>query len=75
MQRLRMLRGRPARSAQRRAQNHRNFPRSARHVMHFGRLVHHLIHRQREEVAEHDVDNGPQSGHRRANTYARETRL
>ena len=34
--------------------------------MRFGGLVHHLIHGQREEVAEHDVDDRAQAGHGRA---------
>ena len=38
----------------------------ARHVVSFGGLVHHLIHGQRQEIAEHDVDHGSQARHRSA---------
>jgi hypothetical protein len=41
--------------------------------MDFGGLIHHLIHRQGEEVAEHDVDDRAHAGHRGAYPYTRET--
>src|SRR5882724_5959533 len=66
---------RASRRTQRRPQHHWYFPRSARHVMYFRRLVHHLVHRQRQKIAEHDVDHRPHSRHRRANTHSRESRL
>ncbi len=45
---------------------------AARHVVSFGRLVHHLIHGQGQEIAKHDIDNRTQPGHRRADTDSRE---
>ena len=66
MQRLRMLRGRAPGRAQRGAHHHGNIPVPARHVVYFGGLVHHLIHGQGQEVAEHDVDHRAQARHGRA---------
>ncbi len=40
--------------------------------MDFGRLVHHLVHGEREEVAEHDVHHRTQTGHRGAHGNAGE---
>ena len=45
------------------AQHHRNFPFSARHVMNFRRLIHHLIHGQCDEVAKHDIYHRTHSRH------------
>ena len=70
VQALAMLRGRAARRAQRRAQDHRHFKLAAGHVVNLRRLVDHLIHRQRDEIAEHDVDDRPHAGHRRADADA-----
>ena len=75
VQRLRVLRRRPPRGPKCRAQHHRHFPRSAGHVVNLGRLVHQLIHRQRQKIPKHDVHNGPQAGHRRAHAHSRESRL
>src|ERR1700676_126967 len=75
MQRLRMLRRRPPRRSQRRPQHHRHFPRSARHVVDLRRLIHHLVHRQRQKIAEHDIHHRPHSRHRRPNTHARKSRF
>jgi hypothetical protein len=75
VQRLRMLRGRTARRSHRGAHHHRHLPLSARHVMDFGGLVHHLVHGQRDEVAEHDVDHRTHSGHRRAHGKPGEARF
>ena len=36
--------------------------------MDLGGLVHHLVHGQRDEVAEHDVDHGTHSRHGRAHS-------
>ena len=70
-----MLRGGTARRAQRRPQDHRHFPLAARHVVDLGRLVHHLVHGQRREIAEHDVDDRTHAGHRRADADAGEARF
>ena len=73
MQRLRVLRGGAARGAQRGAQHHGHFPLAAGHVMNFGGLVDHLVHDERDEIAEHDVDDRAHAGHRRADAEAGET--
>ncbi len=75
VQRLRVLRRRPARGAHRRANDERHLPRAARHVMDLCGLVDDLIHDERQEIAEHDVDDRTQTGHRRADAEAREARL
>ena len=75
VQRLRMLRARPASRAQSRSHHHRNSPRAARHVMDLRRLVHHLVHRESNEIAKHNVDHGPQSRHRGAHRDTREARF
>src|SRR5260221_302153 len=75
MQRLRVLRRRPPRRPQRSPQHHRHFPRSTRHVVNFRRLVHQLIHRQRQKIPEHDVHNRPQTSHRRAHAHPGKPRL
>ena len=51
------------------------FQLAARHVVDLGGLVHELIHDQRQEVAEHDVDDGPHAGHRGADADAGEPGL
>ena len=43
--------------------------------MDLGRLVHHLVHDQADEVAEHDVDDRPKPGHGRAHSKARKSRF
>ncbi len=63
-----MLRGGAARGAKRCAQDHGHFELAAGHVVNLRRLIDHLVHRQRNEVAEHDVDDRPHAGHRRADT-------
>ena len=73
MQRLRVLRGRAARRAQRGAHHHRHFPLSARHVVDFGGLIHHLVHGEADEIAEHDVDHRTHAGHRGAHGDAGES--
>ena len=70
-----MLRGGAARGAQRRAQHHRHFELAAGHVVNLRRLIDHLVHRQRDEVAEHDVDDRPHAGHRRADADAGDARF
>ena len=70
-----MLRGRAARRAESRAQDHRHFELAAGHVVNLRRLVDHLIHRQRDEIAEHDVDDRPHASHRRADADAGDARL
>ena len=39
------------------------------------RLIGELVHHERQEVAEHDVHDGAQSGHRGADAEAGESRL
>ena len=51
------------------------FQLAARHVVHLRGLVDQLVHDQRQEVAEHDVDDRPHAGHRRADADAREACL
>src|SRR5713226_8130087 len=63
LERLRVLGGRPARRPQRRAEDDGHLELAARHVVHLGGLVHHLVHGQRDEVAEHHVDDRPHAGH------------
>ena len=72
VQRLRMLRGRAARGAQRGSHHQRRFPLAARHVMNLGGLVHHLVHGEPDEIAEHDVDHRTHAGHRGAHGNAGE---
>ena len=43
--------------------------------MDLGGLVDHLVHDDRQEVAEHDVDDRPHAGHRRADADAAEPGL
>jgi hypothetical protein len=40
-----------------------------------GGLIHHLVHDQRAEVSEHDVDYGTQSRHRGANPDSGKSRF
>ena len=40
--------------------------------MNLGRLIHHLVHDQPGEIAEHDVDHRTHTGHRRADADAGE---
>ena len=47
-----------------------HLPLAARHVVDLRRLVDHLIHHQRQEVAEHDVDDRAHAGHRRTDGQA-----
>ena len=68
-----MLRGRAPRCSQSGAHHHGHSPVPARHVVGFRRLVDHLIHGKGDEVAKHDVDDGTQAGHRRADSDSRET--
>src|SRR6516162_7171764 len=63
LQRLRVLSSRASRGAERCAQHHGYFPVAAGHVMSFRGLVHHLVHREGQEVAEHDVDHRTETGH------------
>ena len=66
VQALGMLRRRAAPRAHRRAQDHRHFELAAGHVVNLGRLIDHLVHGQRDEIAEHDVHHRAHAGHRRA---------
>ena len=56
------------------AQDHRHFELAAGHVMDLRRLIHDLIHRQSDEIAEHDVHHRPHPGHGRADADAGEYR-
>src|SRR5439155_23311842 len=68
-----LFRSRPASGTHGGAHDHRNFPFAARHVMNLGGLIHHLVHDQRREVAEHDIDDRPHTRHRRADGNSGET--
>ena len=52
-----MLRSGAARGSERCAQHERHLEFPPGHVVSLGRLIHHLVHRQGDEVAEHDVDD------------------
>jgi hypothetical protein len=65
-----VLRGRAAGSAERGAEHDRDLDLAAGHVVGLGGLVDHLVHRQRDEVAEHHVDDRPHAGHGGADTDA-----
>ena len=67
---LTVLGGRAARRTQRRAQHERHAQAAPRHVVRLGGLVDELVHHQRQEVAEHDVDDRPHAGHGGAHTQA-----
>jgi hypothetical protein len=43
--------------------------------MHFRSLIHQLVHRQRKKIAEHDVHDGTQPGHCRADSHSGEPGL
>ncbi len=43
--------------------------------MHLGGLIRHLIHRQRYEITEHDVNNRTHPGHGCADRQSCESRL
>src|SRR6266852_5598246 len=68
LERLRVLGGRAPRRPQRGAKDDGHLDLAAGHVVHLGGLVHHLVHGQRDEVAEHHVDDRPHAGHRRPHT-------
>ena len=50
------------------------FKPAARHVLHLGDLVDDLADRVEDEVGEHEVDDRPRAGHRRAARQARRSR-
>ena len=64
LQRLAVLRGRAPGRAERRPQRQRHLQLPAGHVVRLRRLVRELVHDERQEVAEHDVDDRAQPGHR-----------
>src|SRR4029450_11056599 len=75
VQRLRVLRRGPPRRAHRHPNHHRHLPLAAGHVVNLRGLIDHLVHHERQEVAEHDVDNGPEPRHRGADGQAGESRF
>src|SRR5213080_3709476 len=42
------------------------------HIVDLGRLVHDLVHCQRDEITKHDVDDGAHTGHRSPHAQAGE---
>ena len=52
------------------AHNHGHGDLAAEHIAHLRRLVHELVHTDREEVAEHELGYGPQARCRRADRAA-----
>ncbi len=70
-----MLRGGTACGTERRPQDHRHFELPARHVVNLRRLIDHLVHRQGDKIAEHDVDHRAHAGHRRADADAGDARF
>ena len=75
VQALAVLRGRTPGRTQGGADHDRRGQPAAGHVVDLGRLVSDLVQREKEEVAEHDVDDRPHSGHRRAEPDAGEAGL
>ena len=73
VQRLRVLRARPACGAERSAHHHRNFPLPTGHVVNLRGLIDHLVHNERREITEHDVDDGTHARHCSPHGNARET--
>src|SRR5881409_2653994 len=62
-------------AAERRAEDDGHLDLAARHAVRLGGLVDHLIHRQRDEVAEHHVDDRAHARHRGADADAGVARL
>src|SRR5439155_15114545 len=60
---------------ERRAEDDGHLDLAARHVVRLGGLIDHLIHRQRDEVAEHHVDDRTHARHRGADADAGVARL
>ena len=65
-----MLCGGAASSAQRSAHNHWHFELPTGHIVDLGCLVHDLVHRQRDEIAEHDIDDGTHARHSSTHAHA-----
>src|SRR5258706_15731497 len=63
MQALTVLCRRAACSSQSRPHDYRYLEFAAGHIMHLGGLVRNLIHRQPDEVAEHQVHHRAHAGH------------
>jgi hypothetical protein len=72
MKRLRMLRRRATRRAEVGAQDQRGLQLAARHVVGLRRLIAELVHRQEQEVAEHQIDDRPRTRHRGADRNSHE---
>ena len=56
--------------ALRHAHDERHLDLAAEHVADRRRVVDDLVHRQQREVDRHELDDGPQAGHRRADAHA-----
>jgi hypothetical protein len=74
-QALRMLRPGAQAAAVRRAQHHRHAALATEHEARLGGLVHEGVHRQRDEVHEHDLDHRAQARQRRAHCGGDDARL
>ena len=75
VQALAVLRGGAARGAEGCPQDHRHFEFAAGHVVDLGSLIHELVHRQCDEVAEHDVHHRAHPGHGGADADAADARF
>ena len=69
---LAVLGGAAAGGAEGGAEHHRHLELAAGHVVRLGGLVDELVHHQRQEVAEHEVDHRTHAGHGGADRHAGE---
>ena len=65
-----MLRAPAADGALLHAHHQRHGELPPRHVAQLGGMVYELVHRQRQEIDEHDLDDRPPSGERRPDRHA-----
>ena len=72
---LRVLRGELRARAGGRADHERDADLAAEHLAHLGGVVHDHVHGDEDEVDRHDLDDGPQAEHRRADAGADEALL
>ena len=73
VQTLAMLRTCAARGSQGGSYHQWHLELATGHIVNLGRLVHDLVHCQRDEITKHDVDNGAHTGHRSADAQAGNT--
>ena len=72
---LAVLRGRARAGAGRKAHHDRHRHLAAQHEAHLRRLVDDLLHRQRREIGELELEDRPHAGHRRTDGDARAAKL